>query len=50
MDKFRYKVQITVEVEAFDASDAWEAVQDNFGLGDQGGVTITDFEAWEVKA
>lgn len=47
MDKFKYKVQLTVEVEAFDAGDAWEAVQDNFGLGDQGGVTVVDFEAWE---
>lgn len=47
METFKYKVQLIVEVEAFDANDAWEAVQDNFGLGDQGSVTVTDFEAWE---
>ncbi len=47
MDKFKYKVQITVEVEAFDAGDAWEAVQDTFGIGPNGSVTVTDFEAWE---
>jgi hypothetical protein len=47
MDTFKYKVQLTVEVEAFDANDAWEAVQDTFGLGDNGAVIVTDFEAWE---
>lgn len=50
MDKFRYKVELTVEVDAFDAGDAWEAVQDTFGIGDQSGLTVTDFEAWELKA
>jgi hypothetical protein len=50
MDTFRYKVQLTVEVDAFDAGDAWEAVQDNFGLGDNSGVSVVDFEAWELKA
>lgn len=50
MEKFRYKVQLIVEVEAFDAGDAWEAVQDLFGIGENGGVTVTDFEAWELQA
>ena len=50
MDKFRYKVELTVEVDAFDAGDAWEAVQDNFGIGEQSGLTVTDFEAWELRA
>jgi hypothetical protein len=50
MDTFKYKVQLTVEVQAFDANDAWEAVQDTFGLGDQSGLSVTDFEAWEAKA
>lgn len=49
MEKFRYKVQITVDVDAFDANDAWEAVQDSFGLGEQNGLTVIDFEAWEAK-
>lgn len=50
MDKFRYKVELTVEVEAFDAGDAWDAVQDTFGIGEQSGLTVTDFEAWELRA
>lgn len=47
MDTFKYKVVLEVEVEAFDANDAWEAIQDSFGLGDNGATTVTDFEAWE---
>lgn len=50
MEKFKYKVQLTVEVEAFDAGDAWEAVQDTFGLGSNGSLDVIDFEAWEAKA
>ncbi len=38
MEKFRYKIELVVEIDAFDSNDAWEAVQDNFGIGDQGGV------------
>lgn len=49
MEKFRYKVQLTVEVEAFDAGDAWDAIQDSFGVGETGGTVVTDFEAWELK-
>ncbi|MGB3945743.1 MAG: hypothetical protein WBK76_02795 [Candidatus Saccharimonadales bacterium] len=48
MDKFRYEVTLTIEVEAFDDGDAWEAVQDNFGLGQQGDILVTDFEAKEL--
>lgn len=50
MEKYKYKVTLVVEVDAFDANDAWEAVQDAFGIGDNGGVTVTDFEAWELRA
>lgn len=47
MKKFTYRVALTVEVEAFDEEDAWEAIQDTFGVGDQGsGLTVTDC-AWE---
>jgi hypothetical protein len=49
MDKFRYEVKLIVEVEAFDDSDAWEAVQDNFGIGENSGVVVTECEYKELK-
>jgi len=42
MNTYKYKVILQVEVEAFDESDAWDAVQDAFGIGDQAGVVVTD--------
>lgn len=42
METFKYKVTLTVEVEAFDESDAWDAVQDAFGIGDNAGVVVVD--------
>ena len=50
MDTYRYKIVLTVEVDAFDESDAWEAVQDEFGIGEQMGVTITDCEYKDLRA
>ena len=49
METFKYKVSLVVEVEAFDESDAWDAVQDAFGVGDNMGVTVLDCEYKEVK-
>lgn len=49
MNIFRYEVKLVVEVEAFDDSDAWEAVQDHFGIGEETGVTVTDCEYRELK-
>lgn len=49
MEKYKYQVQLTVEVEAFDESDAWDAVQETFGVGETGAVTVTDCEYQEVK-
>lgn len=48
METFKYQVKLTVEVEAFDESDAWDAVQDAFGIGEELGVTVTDCEYKEV--
>jgi hypothetical protein len=48
MQKYKYKVELVVEIDAFDGGDAWEALQDTFGIGDNSGLTVTDFEAWEV--
>lgn len=50
MNKFKYKVFLTVEVEAFDESDAWDAVQDAFGIGENMGVVVTNCEYKEVRA
>jgi hypothetical protein len=49
MDKFRYEVRLIVEVDAFDDSDAWEAVQDNFGVGEDSDVRVVDCEYERIK-
>lgn len=49
MKSFKYKISLVVEVEAFDAGDAWEAVQDAFGIGDNMGITVLDCEYEETK-
>lgn len=50
MEKYRYKISITVEVEAFDESDAWDAVQEAFGVGETGAVTVTDCTYKEIRS
>lgn len=50
METYKYTVKLTVEVEAFDESDAWDAVQDAFGIGEELGVKVTDCEYREVRA
>lgn len=49
MNTYRYEVTLQVEVEAFEETDAWDAVQDAFGIGDQYGVTVTDCEYKESR-
>ncbi len=49
MDKRRYEVTLVVEVDAFDEDDAWDALQDAFGVGDNGtGITVVECE-WDFK-
>lgn len=48
METYTYEVRLTVEMEALDSSDAWEAVQDAFGLGDNCGVRVVDCEYTEI--
>lgn len=50
MDKWKWKVNLQVEVEAYDESDAWDALQDAFGIGENMGVTVTSCEYKEVRA
>jgi len=49
MKKYVYTIKLEVEVEAFDDSDAWDAVQDAFGVGATGAVTVTDCEYREQR-
>jgi hypothetical protein len=47
MNKFKYQVALSVEVEAFDEDDAFDALQDAFGIGDNGsGITVVECE-WD---
>lgn len=48
METYVYEVKLTVQVPAFSEDDAWEAIQDNFGVGEYGDVSVTDCE-WEYK-
>jgi hypothetical protein len=49
MNTFEYTVTLKVSVEAFDESDAWDAVQDAFGAGDQMGVNVLQCEFEENR-
>lgn len=49
MEEFEYVLTLRVTVEAFDEDDAWEAIQDTFGVGvSESGVKVTECE-WEYK-
>lgn len=50
MNKYKYEVKLIVEVEAFDESDAWDAVQDAYGVGNDFGLTVTDCEYREIAS
>jgi hypothetical protein len=49
MQTYEYTVKLTVQIDAWDESDAWDALQDAFGIGDQTGVTVTDCEYKEIR-
>ena len=51
MKTYRYKIELTVEVEAFDEGDAWEAVEEHIGVGgdSDSGITIADCEYRLIK-
>lgn len=49
MNKYTYKVTLVVAVEAFDEDDAFDALQDCFGIGENGaGITVEECE-WQFK-
>lgn len=49
MKTFKYEVQLSVEVEAFDEIDAAEAVRDAFGLGPSCGLNIVESEVGDFS-
>ena len=49
MNKYKYTVRMEVVVEAFDESDAWDAIQEAFGIGETGAVVVTDCEYKEKR-
>lgn len=50
MEKYKWTVKLEVEIEAFDESDAWDAVQEAFGVGETGAVNVTSCEYREKRA
>lgn len=50
MNTYKYKVELVVEVEAFDESDAWDAVQETYGVGQDMGIRVVDCEYKEIRA
>jgi hypothetical protein len=47
MDKFCYTVKLKVEVNAFNDADAFDIIQDTFGIGDELGVRVVECEYHE---
>jgi hypothetical protein len=48
MNTYTYELKVTVKVEAFDDSDAWDAVQEAFGVGETGAVTVVECQYKEI--
>lgn len=48
MNTYSYTVNLTVEIDAFSEEDAWDALQDIFGIGDFEGTTVTECE-FEIR-
>lgn len=49
MNTYTFRVMLEVEVEAFDESDAIEAVKDAFDEGECGGVDIKESEILDIE-
>jgi hypothetical protein len=49
MNTFMVSVVLQVEVEAFDESDARDAVEDCFGEGDFCGISVADCEVTDLE-
>ena len=49
METFVFQIKMTVEVEAFNYSDALDAVQDVFSIGEEAGLVVTKCEYKDIK-
>lgn len=49
MKKYRFKVSLLVEAEAYTPADAFDAVQETFSIGEEYGLVITDCEYEELN-
>lgn len=48
MNTYIYEITLRAEVEAYSPDDAWEFVQDVFGVGDASGISVTECEYQEL--
>lgn len=48
MKTFKFNVSLKAEVDAFSESDAWDAIQELFGVGKDCGVVVTECEYSEL--
>lgn len=46
---YKYRVIMEVEVEALDEGDAFDLIQENFGVGEQLGISVTECTYKERK-
>lgn len=49
MNTYKFKIDLIVEVDAFDEGDAWDMVQDAFGVGENVGTRVIECEYKEVR-
>lgn len=49
MNTYKVSVALEVEVQAFDESDALEAVSDCFGPGTSAGIDVTEYKVLDHK-
>jgi hypothetical protein len=49
MNTYRLRVELEVDVDSFDESDACEAATDAFGPGDYSGYLVRDMEIVGIK-
>lgn len=47
MQTYRATVTLEVEVQAFDPSDALDAIEDVFGVGECGGIEVKEYKVLE---
>lgn len=49
MERYRFKVTVWAEIEAFDDTDALDALRDVFATGTEGAVEVTEVEYRQLR-